>query len=490
MNKKNKIITVVLIILIVSFVFEKINTNNNDIYEEQNINSINKNKNMLSMNLEQTPGTGDYKTVTQSEWPTEGYKFNTELSKCENGSSLSWDDTKKAVVVSGNLSDKCYVYFDKVLTLANYVISQYTGIQGENFLYYHNSSLANGVGDNSYRYAGGDYQLTSKAISAGFNTVAAKAQTSTDGVVNYYCNGIKQYVGAVCPTTYIAYYSLQYDTTNTQYQSYKEALEKAIADGYLIEDKVKNFVCFGTNESTCSTDNLYRIIGMIDNKVKLIKYDCASRNLLGTSGESPYKTDPSLMYLGTLTKIDYYNINGSSYVSNSWSDSPLNKINLNTSFINNMGTTWTSKIATTTWKIGGGSSTYLTDVPATAYQYEVGSNASSTTYDAKIGLMYVSDYYYAAGPSAWTLVGYSSSNPTTDYRVATSINWMYMGIDDWTLTPNTSDSETMYGILSYGYVTSGFVSMDNYCVRPVFNLDISVTYVSGNGTQSLPIRIN
>ena len=490
MNKKNKIITVVLIILIVSFVFEKINTNNNDIYEEQNINSINKNKNMLSMNLEQTPGTGDYKTVTQSEWPTEGYKFNTELSKCENGSSLSWDDTKKAVVVSGNLSDKCYVYFDKVLTLANYVISQYTGIQGENFLYYHNSSLANGVGDNSYRYAGGDYQLTSKAISAGFNTVTTKTQASTDGVINYYCNGTKQYVGAGCPTTYIAYYSLQYDTTNTQYQSYKEALEKAIADGYLIEDKVKNFVCFGTNESTCSTDNLYRIIGMIDNKVKLIKYDCASRNLLGTSGESPYKTDPSLMYLGTLTKIDYYNINGSSYVSNSWSDSPLNKINLNTSFINNMGTTWTSKIATTTWKIGGGSSTYLTDVPATAYQYEVGSNASSTTYDAKIGLMYVSDYYYAAGPSAWTLVGYSSSNPTTDYRVATSINWMYMGIDDWTLTPNTPDSETMYGILSYGYVTSGFVSMDNYCVRPVFNLDISVTYVSGNGTQSLPIRIN
>lgn len=122
---------------------------------------------------------------------------------------------------------------------------------------------------------------------------------------------------------------------------------------------------------------------MIDNKVKLIKYDCASRNLLGTSGESPYKTDPSLMYLGTLTKIDYYRINGSNILSNNWSDSPLNKTNLNTSFINNMGNTWTSKIATTTWKVGGGSSTYLTDVPATAYQYEVGSNASSTTYDAK-----------------------------------------------------------------------------------------------------------
>ena len=500
MKKKYRIIlyTSIFLLCVVASIILVVKKSNS-VYEEESKPKVVKHKSMLSMNLEQTAGSGDYKTVTQSSWPTEGYKFNTELSRCENGSELSWDDTNKKVIVSGNMSDKCYVYFDKVLvlsevcndkTLKDCIIAQYTGTQGQNNIYYHNSSLSNGAGDNSYRYAGGDYQLTSKAISAGFNTVAAKAQTSTDGVVNYYCNGTKQYVGAGCPTTYIAYYSLQYDTTNTQYQSYKEALEKAIVDGYLIEDIVKNFVCFGTNESTCSTDNLYRIIGMIDNKVKLIKYDCASRNLLGTSGESPYKTDPSLMYLGTLTKIDYYRINDSSILSNNWSDSPLNKTNLNTSFINNMGNTWTSKIATTTWKVGGGSSTYLTDVPATAYQYEVGSNASSTTYDAKIGLMYVSDYYYAASPSAWTLVGYSSSNPTTDYRVSTSINWMYMGMDEWTLTPNNSDSEMTFGIFSYGYVTTGFVSMDSYCVRPVFNLNTSVTYVSGDGTQSSPIRIN
>ena len=107
---KNKILTIVLIILIIGFVVEKINVNKTDVYEEQNKSSIKKNKNTLSMNLEQTAGAGDYKTVTQSEWPTEGYKFNEELSRCENSSTLSWDDTKKVVVVSGNLSDKCYVF--------------------------------------------------------------------------------------------------------------------------------------------------------------------------------------------------------------------------------------------------------------------------------------------------------------------------------------------------------------------------------------------
>lgn len=87
MNNK-KILTIILIILF-SFVTERINTNKTDVYEEQNKISIKKNKNMLSMNLEQTAGAGDYKTVTQSSWPTEGYKFNTELSRCENGSEIS-----------------------------------------------------------------------------------------------------------------------------------------------------------------------------------------------------------------------------------------------------------------------------------------------------------------------------------------------------------------------------------------------------------------
>ena len=193
MNKK-KILTIILIILFIGFVAERINTNKTDVYEEQNKSSIKKNKNLLSMNLEQTAGAGDYKTVTQSKWPTEGYKFNTELSRCENGSEISWDDTKKAVIMQGNVSDKCYVYFDLIpsMTLAEYVISQYTGVQGENGIYYHNSSLENGAGDNSYRYAGGDYVLT----DAGKATGAAEILAYNDDVtslIDFYCGNTKHF---------------------------------------------------------------------------------------------------------------------------------------------------------------------------------------------------------------------------------------------------------------------------------------------------------
>ena len=149
---KNKKLLLCNILLIVGLIFKF------NIYRNENEESLKpkvEKKNLLSMNLEQTAGVGDYKTVSRSEWPTEGYIFNSELSRCENGSEISWDDTKKVVVVSGNLSDKCYVYFDiyQPTTLAEYVISQYTGTQGDNSLYYHNSTLTNGAGDNSYRYA-------------------------------------------------------------------------------------------------------------------------------------------------------------------------------------------------------------------------------------------------------------------------------------------------------------------------------------------------
>lgn len=71
-----------------------------------------KEENMLSMMLETSPGSGSYELVTRSEWPTTGYVFNPILSRCKNGSELSWDDEKKIVTMSGDVKDKCYVYFE------------------------------------------------------------------------------------------------------------------------------------------------------------------------------------------------------------------------------------------------------------------------------------------------------------------------------------------------------------------------------------------
>ena len=420
MKKKYRIIlyTSIFLLCVVASIILVVKKSNS-VYEEESKPKVVKHKSMLSMNLEQTAGSGDYKTVTQSSWPTEGYKFNAELSRCENGSTLSWDDTKKAVIVSGNLSDKCYVYFDIYQpTLAEYIKSQYTGTQGENSIYYHNSSLENGAGDNSYRYAGAN---------------------------------------------------------------------------------PNNFVCFGTTESPCPTDNLYRIIGVINDKVKLIKYDYMTTDELGTDGDysQTYKEwGMDSTYKGTYGDgerigVYYWNYKATGSATNTWSTSLLNKTNLNTNFINNIGTTWANKIATVTWKVGGNTWANIgTKTSSVAYTNEItnpvttNTTDNATTYSAKIGLMYVSDYGFAASPDAWTLT-MSSYNNTT----AKNNNWMYMGLYEWTISRYAGDSYYAFGVLDDGRVRGNYVNFSSG-VRASFSLESSVSYVSGSGSMSDPIVIN
>ncbi len=429
MKKKYRIIlyTSIFLLCVVASIILVVKKSNS-VYEEESKPKVVKHKSMLSMNLEQTAGAGDYKTVTQSKWPTEGYKFNAELSRCENGSTLSWDDTKKAVIVSGNLSDKCYVYFDIYQpTLAEYIKSQYTGTQGENNIYYHDSDLANGAGDNSYRYAGAN---------------------------------------------------------------------------------PNNFVCFGSDTSPCPTDNLYRIIGVFGENyhgvtgkqlVKLIKYDYMTTDELGTDGDysQTYKEwGMDSTYKGTYGDgerigVYYWNYKATGSATNTWSTSLLNKTNLNTNFINNIGTTWANKIATVTWKVGGNTFANISDVvPATTYQNEIvnpvttNTTDNATTYSAKIGLMYVSDYGFAASPDAWTLT-MSSYNNTT----ATNNNWMYMGLYEWTISRSADNSDDAFSVGYGGDVFNDGVNNDNG-VRASFSLESSVSYVSGSGSMSDPIVIN
>ena len=299
-------------------------------------------------------------------------------------------------------------------TLAEYVISQYTGTQGDNALYYHNSTLTNGAGDNSYRYAGAN---------------------------------------------------------------------------------PNNYVCFGSDATTCPTDNLYRIIGVIDNKVKLIKYDYANSNLLGTDGDYASSDTPNASYYkGSLTTINTYYWNNDAG-TNTWSNSLLNKTNLNTNFINNIGSTWSNKIATTTWKVGGNSSTNIAHkTPSVAYTNEItnpvttNTTDNATEYTAKIGLMYASDYGFGAVPEAWTTALYSYDG-NVNGSTKRSQNWMHMGYYEWTISRYSDNSDNAFYVYEDGSLNNDLVN-DDIGVRPAFNLESSVTYVSGTGTQSDPIRLS
>ena len=264
-------------------------------------------------------------------------------------------------------------------------------------------------------------------------------------------------------------------------------------------DAVNNYVCFGSTQSPCPADNLYRIIGVFGDRVKLIKSDYATTALLGTDGDyskmyTANNWDNSSYKGNNLANIAAYNWNKSN--QNTWSLSNLNKTNLNTNFITKIGADWAAKIDMTTWKVGGNRLANIAEQRAkTAYQNEIvnpvttNSQDNKTEYSAKIGLMYVSDYMYAAPQDKWTLVGYNSY-ASKDYRAATNVNWMYMGLYEWTISRNAVYWSDAFSVTSTGTVNSSNVGNSVLGIRPVFNLTSFVNYVSGSGTAADPILVN
>ena len=230
---------------------------------------------------------------------------------------------------------------------------------------------------------------------------------------------------------------------------------------------VSNYVCFGSTVSPCPEDNLYRIIGVFDGRVKLIKVISVGNILWDSSNAN----------------------NG--YGSNTWSTSTLNAY-LNNEFVNTFDAVAKGKIDTTTWKVGGNVWKNIGKQPAkTIYQNEVVNPVPGSTspngekeYSAKIGLMYVSDYGFAAAPSAWTvnLSSYSRSD-------ILSTNWMFLDTYEWTITRSTNNLITAFFVSHDGAIEYNCVNLD-FKIRPVFNLISSTTYVSGDGTKTEPIRIN
>ena len=433
----------------------------------------------------------------------------------------------KLIAQQKEISDSVSDYCKNGDNLANCIISLGApDVFGATKVYHHDENLVNGANDNSYRYAGGDNTCTfngekvqgaysNRTFGASNENDCKKVYTiKSDALTIWVDNSVTRLLSDEKPVTWSegACKTTDGESVNVGFASGNfNPVTEATCKGksYIVKtddltarvanlnmeyagggkwNGVNNFVCFGSSETPCPTDNLYRIIGVIDGKVKLIKYDYATSALLGTDGEYSNSSAPSSTYKGSLTSIDtyYWNI---ATVKNTWSESNLNKINLNTNFINNIGSTWANKIATTTWKVGGNTSTnIILSVPSVAYKNEIVTPAENTTYDTKIGLMYASDFYYAASPRAWTLVG-CDFGEGKDYRNASANNWIYMGHDEWIVSRKSDFTDNAFYVTSVGFVNYTRVNSDAG-VRPSFNLSSSITYVSGNGSMSNPIRIN
>ena len=259
-----------------------------------------------------------------------------------------------------------------------------------------------------------------------------------------------------------------------------------------------NYVCFGSDEETCPEENLYRIIGIFDDdkdtnyQIKLIKADYTTSDMLGTDGRDYNGAYSSLTsnYKGSMdtsTIAEYrwnYDTSVSEWGSDNWTTSEFNTINLNTNYWNYLGSTWQNLIAPTTWNLGG--MTSYNNTAKAFYDGErnnAGYGSNPTTYTDEIGLMYPSDYGYAASPDAWATNLFNYNNSTI-----TSNNWLYMGLYEWTITPCSSLIGVVFFVGSNGRFSDGGADV-GYAARPVFYLKSNVALQGGSGTSSDPYRL-
>lgn len=340
------------------------------------------------------------------------YLTDRDIPAVKTDKNGSWDQEPVNNKIVNDGMTFTYTYEEQLcssgMLLANCITSQYFA-QGDNGLYYHNNTLANGANDNSYRYAG-------------------------------------------------------------SYES------------------VHNWVCFGINNKNCDDDHLYRIIGVFDNKVKLIKAYEAGESTLGYS-PTGNRTSIGSYYKGKLTAIPEYMLSENGDGStNIWEESSLNTVILNNRYLEKLGTTWSNKIADYDWKVAGVSIYNM--IPSSVFQDEIinlqpgeyGKN--KTTHNAKIGLMYISDFGFAASPENWTKVmGYTGDDGIRNN------NWLFLGVFEFTITRENLFPEATFIINTVGGL-QGIGYSTNVAVRPSFYLKTSVTFAGGTGTETDPIRIN
>lgn len=261
---------------------------------------------------------------------------------------------------------------------------------------------------------------------------------------------------------------------------------------------VNNYVCLDSSTGgTCADDDLYRIIGLFKAsdvyEIKLIKSEPANENMLG-KGDA---------YNSSSGSVAYYYWNSKTNSSNLWKDSKLYSENLNTtylSYLNSRKDKITEHITLHDWITAGNrniSYSYIKD----AYQNEIVNYdetggipfGKATEEDimtqAQIGLLYVSDYGYAASQGSWT------KRPMNEYGQDNipSTNWLYRGLHEWTITRQSSFDDYAHFIESSGNIMGQSVYQQSayvpaFSIRPTFYLESNTKIDSGNGHKDNPYR--
>ena len=271
------------------------------------------------------------------------------------------------------------------------------------------------------------------------------------------------------------------------------------------------FNCSDYSNQASSTCETWRIIGVFDGKLKIMrnesigKYSWDNKNTSTGAETNNGKNDwTTARLMKLLNPSNYYTIDsndnnlGQSLYYNSASGkcySGQNNATVDCNFtstgIKNEETK--NMIAETTYYLGGWTDSEI--YPNEIYGYERGTTVYTgrqTTWTGKIALAYSSDYGYAAdlNQCKQTLANYDNST-------CISNNWMkeiltnngsYYG---WLLTPRSSYSYIAGSVYSGGIVSGNRAYILSYVAVPVLSLSSELGIESGgDGSSSNPYKLS
>ena len=343
----------------------------------------------------------------------------------------------------------------------------------------------NKIGNSNDKYnISSDITLTSKAVediieltisttsTTNSITVVANA-TSPSGIAKYEyskddgnswiesTNNTYTFTGLTAGTAYDIKVRVTSNTNKTLEKGTLISLEDLVSTNTdeLYTDEHGDIRYYGATPNNYVTFNneTWRIIGVIDGKIKIIR------------------------------NASLGNMQWNSSSSNNWNNASL-KTYLNGEYYNSIEATSKGMISEGTFYLGGANSSNYRTLTASGYynaerdssQVYSGNPASTTQH---IGLMYPSDYGYAAGSSCLStaLYSYSSSCKNSDY--------LFSGVYEWLQAPSASYSDSAAFLDSSGSVFAISYVTYSDAVRPVLYLNSNVKITGGDGSQSNPFSL-
>ena len=255
-----------------------------------------------------------------------------------------------------------------------------------------------------------------------------------------------------------------------------------------------NYICLDMEGgSTCPDKHLYRIIGSIyeekenTNRIKVIK---ATPLTDGTTKGYARDSD-NVNIWATITNGNYSNslTSGASLMKLLNSGDWWNRTN---TFANYGLTEKAKSYITTSRYYLGGYNTSQGVMTNQFYAYERGTTRYDTNrplyWDGYVGLMYPSDFGYAAGNTCVT-----GTDPYNYDGGCKNKDWLWMTTSsdytngyEWLMSPNSGYSDRAFYVLSTGYVYGNIRVGNPYSARPVFYLSSSASISEGEGTETNP----